>query len=108
MACETATPAEPEEQAPPAPSVELTDVHAAARQLPESLRDTFWMWAVDGLSYQQISDRLNIPLGTVGTRLLRARQAVREHLQGNPLPHRRTRRIRMRCPTTATAVPAEG
>lgn len=100
VACDSNTPAEAEE-APPPPSHELGDVHAAARELPESLRATFWMWAVDGLSYQQISQRLGIPLGTVGTRLLRARQAVREHLKGNPLPQRRTRRPRLRCPSPA-------
>ena len=96
LACDDSTPPESDE-APPPPTYEVRDVHAAARELPESLRETFRLWAMDGLSYQQISDRLGIPLGTVGTRLLRARKAVREHLQGNPLTNRRTRRPRLRC-----------
>jgi RNA polymerase sigma-70 factor (ECF subfamily) len=80
LAPESTEPVTPDEATPP-PSYDLVDVREAAQQLPRALRDTFWMWAVEGMTYHQISERQGIPVGTVGTRLLRARQAIRDRLQ---------------------------
>lgn len=52
---------------------------ALARLDPE-LRSIFLLREVDGLPYQEIAASLDIPEGTVGSRLNRARQQLRIHL----------------------------
>jgi len=52
---------------------------ALARLEPE-LRAAFVLREVEGLSYAQIAEALQIPEGTVASRLSRARRELREHL----------------------------
>jgi len=55
-------------------------------------RDTLLLYAWEELSYEQIADALAIPVGTVRSRLHRARAVVRELLErsgeemGDPMP----------------------
>ena len=44
-------------------------------------REVFALRYHHGLSYRQIADRLQIPMGTVATRLHRAREQVRMHIE---------------------------
>jgi RNA polymerase sigma-70 factor (ECF subfamily) len=52
---------------------------ALARIDPE-LRSIFLLREVEGLSYQDIAEALEIPQGTVGSRLNRARRELKQHL----------------------------
>ena len=45
-------------------------------RLPEEQRSVLLLVTVDGLSYQEVADLLEIPVGTVNSRLARARQAL--------------------------------
>lgn len=56
--------------------LELADVRAAVALLPEEQRAVLAMVAVEGLSYQEAADALEIPIGTVMSRLARARKAL--------------------------------
>jgi len=56
-------------------------VHEAIGRLSEDFRAVIVLYDIRGLSYQEISDALEIPLGTVKSRLNRARQALREEMQ---------------------------
>lgn len=56
------------------------EVREALVHVQEEYRLVFELH-LDGASYQAIADRLGIPRPTVGTRLLRARRALRELLQ---------------------------
>ena len=54
----------------------------ALERLSRSQRETLESAFFDGLSYPEIAQRQNIPLGTVKSRLTRARQALRADLLG--------------------------
>ena len=49
--------------------------------LPVDYQIVLLMWAVDDLTYKQIAHTLDIPIGTVMSRLHRARQKLGEHLR---------------------------
>ena len=53
----------------------------AMDQLPSDLRTALTLWAVDDLSYKEIAEVMNVPIGTVMSRLHRARQRLRELLE---------------------------
>jgi RNA polymerase sigma-70 factor (ECF subfamily) len=47
-------------------------------ELPEDLREVFVLFEIEELSIQEIAETLDIPIGTVGSRLRRARQSFSE------------------------------
>ena len=55
-------------------------VEKALRGLPEHHRRALVMREVSGLSYQEIADALELDLGTVKSRIARAREALRKRL----------------------------
>ena len=57
-----------------------TEVRGAVRSLPGSERMVFLLRAVEGFSYKDISNQLDIPMGTVMSHLFRARARLRESL----------------------------
>ena len=59
-------------------------VHQAIQMLPEDSRQIMMMRDVEDLEYQEIARRLEIPIGTVRSRLARARQALRKSLEAYP------------------------
>lgn len=61
-------------------SLSSEDVLAAAEQLPEEQRVAFKMFAFEGKSYTEIAAAQGTAKATVGTRILRARQRIREIL----------------------------
>lgn len=56
------------------------DLGAVFADLDPDLRDVLLATAVDGLSTKEAGDLLGIPQGTVKTRLMRARERIREQL----------------------------
>lgn len=57
----------------------------ALGNLDMELRSAFLLREVEGLSYREIADALEIPEGTVGSRLNRARQELKHHLSDQGL-----------------------
>ncbi|CCW35816.1 RNA polymerase, sigma-24 subunit, RpoE [Chthonomonas calidirosea] len=53
----------------------------AIESLPEYQRAMIVLYHVDGLSYEEIAEVLSLPIGTVKSRLNRARLALREKLE---------------------------
>lgn len=51
-------------------------VMRAVELLPEELRVAITLREVDGLSYEEIAQRMNCPIGTVRSRIFRAREAI--------------------------------
>lgn len=53
----------------------------ALEQLPEEYQTVMLLWAVEDLSYKEIAEAVDIPLGTVMSRLHRARQRLSAQLK---------------------------
>lgn len=51
-------------------------VHAAIGALPEDLRTAIVLRELEGLSYEEISTAMSCPVGTVRSRIFRAREAI--------------------------------
>ena len=49
--------------------------------LPEELRVAINLREVDGLSYEEIAERMGCPIGTVRSRIFRARDAIDRELR---------------------------
>ena len=58
-------------------------VERAVGQLPEYQRAMITMYHVENLSYEEIAESLDLPIGTVKSRLNRARLSLRELLVGD-------------------------
>jgi RNA polymerase sigma-70 factor (ECF subfamily) len=67
-------------------TLQLRDLDAAFALLPEAQRALLLLVAVEGLSYEQAARVQDIPVGTVMSRLTRARERLRSLMDGQP-PH---------------------
>jgi len=56
-------------------------LQSAIEALPVHFREILLLCQVEEMSYQEISEALSIPMGTVMSRLSRARKALRESLK---------------------------
>jgi len=56
-------------------------VNRAIDQLPEDLRTAIVLREIEGLSYEEIAESMNCPIGTVRSRIFRAREAIAQELK---------------------------
>src|SRR3954449_13334703 len=69
------------------PESELTSkqiaqtVNQTLEELPEELRTAITLREIEGLSYEEIAAIMNCPIGTVRSRIFRAREAIAEKLR---------------------------
>ena len=56
-------------------------VNKTLDSLPEELRTAIVLREIDGLSYEEIANIMNCPIGTVRSRIFRAREAISEQLR---------------------------
>lgn len=75
-----APPDEAAEVADPGPSpeaaLELGQAMAALQRLPEEQREVVMLILVEGFGYRETSELLDLPIGTVSSRLVRGRTAL--------------------------------
>ncbi|MGK0499121.1 MAG: RNA polymerase sigma-70 factor (ECF subfamily) [Oceanicoccus sp.] len=57
-------------------------VEIAIKNLPEDLRTAVTLREFDGLSYEDIADVMECPVGTVRSRIFRAREAIDKQVKG--------------------------
>jgi RNA polymerase sigma-70 factor (ECF subfamily) len=67
-------------------AVALTDeihrtVNRAVEELPEDLRTAIILREIEGLSYEEIAEAMDCPVGTVRSRIFRAREAIDRDLK---------------------------
>jgi len=65
-------------------------VNQTLAELPEELRTAITLREIEGLSYEDIANIMNCPIGTVRSRIFRAREAIAAKLR--PLLGTRTDR----------------
>ena len=56
-------------------------VNAAIEALSEDLRQAITLREIEGLSYEEIADAMNCPIGTVRSRIFRARESIAARLR---------------------------
>lgn len=56
-------------------------VNSSLLQLPDDLRNALTLREIEGLSYEEIADIMNCPIGTVRSRIFRAREAIASNLR---------------------------
>jgi RNA polymerase sigma-70 factor (ECF subfamily) len=56
-------------------------VEAAIQELPEELRTAILLREIEGMSYEEIAATMECPVGTVRSRIFRAREAIEERLR---------------------------
>jgi RNA polymerase sigma factor (sigma-70 family) len=76
--------AAPESAPPPQDGIEVPRVGAALSRLDRDQRDVLLLYAWEELSYEEIAAALEIPVGTVRSRLARARGRLRSVLGEQP------------------------
>ena len=78
-------PADPHPESEPAHSIELEErqavVQTALAQLPAEFRTPLVLREIDGLKYEQIAEILECPIGTIRSRIHRARAELRQRLE---------------------------
>ncbi|WP_019936249.1 RNA polymerase sigma factor RpoE [Bordetella sp. FB-8] len=56
-------------------------VNAAIEELPEDLRNAIVLREIEGMSYEDIAQTMGCPIGTVRSRIYRAREAIARRLR---------------------------
>jgi RNA polymerase sigma-70 factor (ECF subfamily) len=76
-------------------SVAVSEVLTALEQLDENQREVLVLVAVEQLRYREVAEVLGLPLGTVMSRLGRARERLRQAMNGDaPEPKASLRRVK--------------
>ena len=66
---------------------ERAEINAAIRSLPITFREVIILREIEEMPYDRIASIMSIPVGTVMSRLSRARSMLREALGGSGLRH---------------------
>ncbi|MCE3602466.1 RNA polymerase sigma factor [Massilia sp. P8910] len=66
----------------PSSGLELRDMASALRGLPDEQREILLLVALEEMSYDDVAQTLKIPIGTVMSRLSRAREKMRANMEG--------------------------
>lgn len=69
-------------QAPDQPNVIMKDIQYCLQQLAEDQREVLLLVTIEGFSYKEVGEIEGIPVGTVMSRLSRARKRLQELMNG--------------------------
>jgi len=76
----------PEAVAAPADRLGLRDLERALQRLSTEQREVLLLVGVEEMSYREIASAIGVPIGTVMSRLSRARERLRAELDDRPAP----------------------
>jgi RNA polymerase sigma-70 factor (ECF subfamily) len=71
----------PDRSPEPPPELDSDDLQRALSELPESFRTPVILFYFDEFSYRDIAEHLDVPIGTVMSRLARAKAHLKERLE---------------------------
>jgi RNA polymerase sigma-70 factor (ECF subfamily) len=74
----------PERAADPLPAIDPRRLQEALDELPEGFRSPIILFYFEDFSYRDIADQMQIPIGTVMSRLARAKSFLRNRLVQQP------------------------
>jgi len=77
-----------------ADTLEVRDLDRLLQRLPPEHREVLLLVGVEEMSYQEVATALGVPIGTVMSRLSRARARLREEMQGRAAPASRIQRVK--------------
>ncbi|GAC1414611.1 MAG: RNA polymerase sigma factor [Burkholderiaceae bacterium] len=63
----------------------MRDLEAALRLLPSEQREVLLLVGLEEMTYEEVAGTLRIPVGTVMSRLSRARKKLRASMEGRPV-----------------------
>jgi RNA polymerase sigma-70 factor, ECF subfamily len=89
----------------PSASRQLAELEHALSQLPERQRQIILLVGLEGMRYEEVADILQIPVGTVRSRLSRGRESLRKlmGMEANTSEFEGPRRVRPRNPERQVA-----
>ena len=67
-------------------AIEIRELQQAVLRLPPAFRQTLFLCAIEGLSYEDAAQVLGVPIGTIRSRLARARRALEREMGGRNPP----------------------
>jgi RNA polymerase sigma-70 factor (ECF subfamily) len=70
----------PEALPDPLPDVDVAQLQAALDELPEDFRTPIILYYFEEFSYRDIADQMDRPIGTIMSRLARAKAVLRQRL----------------------------
>jgi RNA polymerase sigma-70 factor, ECF subfamily len=74
--------------APQLPNLELRELESAIARLSAEQRETLLLVTLEGLKYEEVAQISDVPIGTVRSRLSRAREELRWMMEGKIAPPR--------------------
>jgi len=80
--------------APPGATDQALDLQRCLMRLPPEQREVLLLVSLHDLGYQEVAGITGVPLGTVMSRLSRARARLRELMDGQPAPAPALRRLK--------------
>jgi len=72
--------------APQLSKLELRDLESAIARLPAEQRETLLLIGLEGMSYEEVAQICGVPIGTVRSRLHRAREGLRRMMEDGWAP----------------------
>jgi RNA polymerase sigma-70 factor, ECF subfamily len=73
----------PDRMSDSGPEVDSAQLQTALNELPEMFRTPIVLFYFEEFSYREIAEEMNVPLGTVMSRLARAKSFLRQRLLGS-------------------------
>ncbi|MCX7831065.1 MAG: sigma-70 family RNA polymerase sigma factor, partial [Acidobacteria bacterium] len=61
----------------------MEEIRNVIKKLPEDFRDTLVLCLVDGYSYKEVAEKMNCPIGTIMSRIHRARKILQKELENH-------------------------